>query len=42
MTKGRKRGHLSFRLHGEKLRGGYAQPESALSGRTLDEPDESS
>jgi hypothetical protein len=24
MTEGLQRGHLSFRLHGEKLRGGYA------------------
>jgi DNA ligase D-like protein (predicted 3'-phosphoesterase) len=68
-----KRGHLSFRLHGEKLQGGFAltriregedetwllikrkdedadarrkpvksQPESVLSGRTLDDLDESS
>jgi DNA ligase D-like protein (predicted 3'-phosphoesterase) len=68
MTEGLEHGHLSFRLHGEKLRGGYAltrirqgkdetwllvkrkdedadarrkpvksQPESVLSGRTLDE-----
>ena len=68
MTEGLERGHLSFRLHGEKLRGGYAltrirdgkeetwllvkrkdedadarrkpvksQPESVLSGRTLDD-----
>ena len=67
------RGHLSFRLHGEKLEGGFAltriregkdetwllikrrdeeadarrkpvksQPESVLSGRTLDDLDESS
>jgi hypothetical protein len=67
------RGHLSFRLNGEKLHGGYAltriregkdetwllvkrqdddadvesnpvrsQPESVLSGRTLDDLDESS
>jgi DNA ligase D-like protein (predicted 3'-phosphoesterase) len=73
MTKGLDRGHLSVRLHGEKLRGGYAltrirdgkdetwllikrkdedadarrkpvrsQPESVLSGRTLDDLDESS
>ena len=72
MTEGLKRGHVSFRLHGEKLRGGYAltriregkdetwllikrrdedadarrkqvrsRPESVLSGRTLDELDES-
>ncbi|BBZ39313.1 hypothetical protein MCNS_23760 [Mycobacterium conspicuum] len=68
MTEGLARGHLSFVLHGEKLRGGYAltrirggkqetwllvkrkdegadarrkpvksQPESVLSGRTLDD-----
>jgi len=68
MAEGLKRGHLSFRLDGEKLHGGYAltrlrtgkdeawllvkkadedadarrkpvrsQPESVLSGRTLDE-----
>jgi hypothetical protein len=68
MTEDLKRGHLSFRLEGDKLRGGYAltrfrtgkdeawllvkkadddadarrrpvrsQPESVLSGRTLDE-----
>jgi DNA ligase D-like protein (predicted 3'-phosphoesterase) len=68
MAEGLDRGHLSFHLHGEKLRGGYAltrirsgkdetwllikrrdedadarrkpvksQPESVLSGRTLDE-----
>jgi DNA ligase D-like protein (predicted 3'-phosphoesterase) len=68
MVEGLQRGHLSFRLHGEKLRGGYAltriregkdetwllvkrkdkeadarrkparsQPESVLSGRTLDD-----
>ena len=68
MTEGLEHGHLSFLLHGEKLRGGYAltriregkdetwllvkrkdedadarckpvksQPESVLSGRTLDE-----
>jgi hypothetical protein len=68
MAEGLERGHLSFRLHGEKLRGGYAltriregkdetwllvkrkdehadarrkpvksQPESVLSGRTLDD-----
>ena len=68
MAEALKRGHLSFRLDGEKLRGGYAltrmregkeetwllvkksdddadarrrpvrsQPESVLSGRTLDE-----
>jgi len=68
-----KRGHLSVRLHGEKLHGGFAltriregkdetwllikrrdadadarrkpvksQPESVLSGRTLDDLDESS
>jgi hypothetical protein len=73
MTKCLGRGHLSFRLNGEKLHGGYAltriregkeetwlllkrqdddadaesnpvrsQPESALSGRTLDDLDESS
>jgi DNA ligase D-like protein (predicted 3'-phosphoesterase) len=73
MTKGLERGHLSVRLHGEKLRGGYAltriregkdetwllikrrdedadarrkpvrsQPESVLSGRMLDDLDESS
>lgn len=68
MAEGLERGHLSFRLNGEKLRGGYAltrmrrgkdeawllvkrkdddadarrnpvrsQPESVLSGRTLDQ-----
>ena len=68
MSKGLERGHITFRLDGEKLRGGYAltriregkeetwllvkrrdkdadarrkpvksQPESVLSGRTLDE-----
>ena len=68
ITEGLQRGHLSFQLHGEKLRGGYAltriregkdetwllvkrkdadadarrkpvrsQPESVLSGRTLDD-----
>jgi len=68
MAEGLERGHLSFRLDGEKLHGGYAltrlrqgkdeawllvkradddgdarrkpvrsQPESVLSGRTLDE-----
>lgn len=68
MAEGLDRGHLSFRLNGEKLRGGYAltrmrggddeawllvkrkdddadarrnpvrsQPESVLSGRTLDQ-----
>jgi DNA ligase D-like protein (predicted 3'-phosphoesterase) len=68
MAEGLQRGHLSFSLHGEKLRGGYAltriregkdetwllvkrkdenadarckpvrsQPESVLSGRTLDD-----
>jgi len=73
MTECLKRGHLSFRLHGEKLHGGFAltriregkdetwllvkrkdedadarrkpvksQPESVLSGRTLDDLDESS
>jgi DNA ligase D-like protein (predicted 3'-phosphoesterase) len=73
MTKCLRRGHLSFRLNGEKLHGGYAltriregkdetwlllkrqdddadaesnpvrsQPESVLSGRTLDDLDESS
>ena len=73
MADGLERGHLSFRLNGEKLIGGYAltrirdgkdetwllikrrdedadarrkpvrsQPESVLSGRTLDELDESS
>jgi DNA ligase D-like protein (predicted 3'-phosphoesterase) len=73
MAEGLDRGHLSFRLHGEKLSGGYAltrirdgkdetwllikrrdedaderrkpvrsQPESVLSGRTLEELDESS
>ena len=73
MAEGLDRGHLSFRLHGEKLSGGYAltriregkdetwllfkrrdedvdarrnpvrsQPKSVLSGRTLDELDESS
>ncbi|MDT5321331.1 MAG: hypothetical protein QOD88_3853 [Mycobacterium sp.] len=73
MTKCLVRGHLSFRLNGEKLHGGYAltriregkdetwlllkrqdddadaesnpvrsQPESVLSGRTLDDLDESS
>jgi DNA ligase D-like protein (predicted 3'-phosphoesterase) len=71
MAEGLARGHLSFELHGEKLRGGYAltriregkdetwllvkrkdadadarrkpvesQPESLLSGRTLDDLDE--
>ena len=73
MAEGLERGHLSFRLHGEKLNGGFAltrirtgkdetwllikrkdedadarrkpvrsQPESVLSGRTLDDLDESS
>jgi DNA ligase D-like protein (predicted 3'-phosphoesterase) len=73
MAEGLKRGHISFRLHGEKLRGGYSltriregkdetwllvkrkdedadarrkpvkgQLESVLSGRTLDDLDESS
>jgi DNA ligase D-like protein (predicted 3'-phosphoesterase) len=73
MTEGLHRGHISFRLHGQKLRGGYSltriregkdetwllvkrkdedadarrkpvrsQPESVLSGRTLDDLDESS
>jgi DNA ligase D-like protein (predicted 3'-phosphoesterase) len=73
MAEGLERGHLSFRLHGEKLRGGYTltriregdeetwllirrkggdtdarfkpvlrRPESVLSGRTLEELDESS
>ncbi|HEX4557932.1 MAG TPA: DNA polymerase ligase N-terminal domain-containing protein [Mycobacterium sp.] len=73
MTECLDRGHLSFRLHGEKLEGGFAltriregkdetwllikrrdeeadarrkpvksQPESVLSGRTLDDLDESS
>jgi DNA ligase D-like protein (predicted 3'-phosphoesterase) len=73
MGEGLKRGHISFRLHGEKLQGGFAltriregkeetwllikrrdedadarrkpvntQPESVLSGRTLDDLDESS
>lgn len=68
MAEGLERGHLSFQLHGDKLRGGFAltriregkdetwllvkrkddgadarckplksQPESALSGRTLDD-----
>lgn len=72
MAEGLDRGHLSFRLQGEKLQGGYAltriregkdetwllikrrdedadarrkpvksQPESVLSGRTLDDLDES-
>jgi hypothetical protein len=72
MTQDLERGHLSFRLHGEKLSGGYgltwiregkeetrllikrrgedadarrkpvrSQPESVLSGRTLDQLDES-
>jgi DNA ligase D-like protein (predicted 3'-phosphoesterase) len=73
MAEGLDRGHLSFRLHGEKLQGGFAltriregkdetwllikrkdedadarrkpvksQPESVLSGRTLDDLDETS
>jgi DNA ligase D-like protein (predicted 3'-phosphoesterase) len=73
MAEGLERGHLSFRLHGEKLQGGFAltriregkdetwllikrkdedadarrkpvksQPESVLSGRTLDDLDETS
>jgi DNA ligase D-like protein (predicted 3'-phosphoesterase) len=73
MGEGLERGHISFRLHGEKLQGGFAltriregkeetwllikrkdedadarrkpvnsQPESVLSGRTLDDLDESS
>ncbi|MEE6138616.1 DNA polymerase ligase N-terminal domain-containing protein [Mycobacterium sp. 050128] len=73
MADGLRRGHLSFRLQGEKLQGGWAltrirdgkdetwlllkrkdenadarrkpvksQPESVLSGRTLDDLDESS
>jgi hypothetical protein len=72
MTEGLERGHLSLRLHGEKLSGRYgltrigeakeetgllikrrdedadarrkpvrSRPESVLSGRTLDQLDES-
>jgi hypothetical protein len=35
MPEGLERGHLSFRLYGEKLRGAYAHPDPGGQGRDV-------